>query len=261
VIFTIPALIILGYWQDFRYSWVLAIAGLGGILGVLFSVPLRRSMIVGRAAALPGRQGRGGSAEGRREPGPGMKILAISAVIGGGVKLLAESGMRLIPDKAPWPASGASSSATWARACRRRCSAVGYIVGLNIGIVVLSGSVLSYNIAIPIYHAFASSFDPELAARLVGMSAADAAGPDPRREGALPRRRARCWWAACGRCSRCAIRCCPASAAASPRAQGRPPPTAGDRARPADEVDADRAGAVRDPAAAAATRRSCSSGR
>src|SRR6187431_2382476 len=46
VIFTIPALIILGYWQDFRYSWVLAIAGLGGLLGVMFSVPLRRSMIV-----------------------------------------------------------------------------------------------------------------------------------------------------------------------------------------------------------------------
>ena len=32
VIFTIPALIILGYWQDFQYSWVLAIAGLGGLL-------------------------------------------------------------------------------------------------------------------------------------------------------------------------------------------------------------------------------------
>src|SRR3954454_192147 len=30
VIFTIPALIILGYWQDFKCSWVLAIAGLGG---------------------------------------------------------------------------------------------------------------------------------------------------------------------------------------------------------------------------------------
>mgnify|MGYP006182310917 CR=1 FL=1 len=43
VIFTIPALVILGYWDDFRYSWVLAIAGLGGILGVFFSVPLRRS--------------------------------------------------------------------------------------------------------------------------------------------------------------------------------------------------------------------------
>ena len=42
VIFTMPALIILGYWDDFRFSWVLAIAGLGGLLGVFFSVPLRR---------------------------------------------------------------------------------------------------------------------------------------------------------------------------------------------------------------------------
>lgn len=33
VIFTIPALVILGYWDDFKYSWVLAIAGLGGLLG------------------------------------------------------------------------------------------------------------------------------------------------------------------------------------------------------------------------------------
>ncbi len=42
VIFTVPALVILGYWTDFKYSWVLAIAGLGGILGVLFSVPLQK---------------------------------------------------------------------------------------------------------------------------------------------------------------------------------------------------------------------------
>ena len=53
VIFTMPALIILGYWDDFRYSWVLAIAGLGGLLGVLFSVPLRRSMIVEQGLAFP----------------------------------------------------------------------------------------------------------------------------------------------------------------------------------------------------------------
>src|SRR6187549_2966831 len=53
VIFTIPALIILGYWQDFRYSWVLAIAALGGLLGVMFSVPLRRSMIVEQGLAFP----------------------------------------------------------------------------------------------------------------------------------------------------------------------------------------------------------------
>ena len=53
VIFTIPALVILGYWTDFRYSWVLAIAGLGGLLGVLFSVPLRRTMIVENPLPFP----------------------------------------------------------------------------------------------------------------------------------------------------------------------------------------------------------------
>ena len=53
VIFTIPALVILGFWQDFEYAWVLTIAGLGGILGVLFSVPLRRALVVEQKLAFP----------------------------------------------------------------------------------------------------------------------------------------------------------------------------------------------------------------
>ena len=53
VIFTVPALVILGYWDDFQYAWVLAIAGLGGLLGVIFSVPLRRSLIVDQGLAFP----------------------------------------------------------------------------------------------------------------------------------------------------------------------------------------------------------------
>ena len=40
-IFTIPALVIMGRWSCFDYWWVLAIAGLGGLLGVLFSVTAR----------------------------------------------------------------------------------------------------------------------------------------------------------------------------------------------------------------------------
>jgi putative OPT family oligopeptide transporter len=57
VIFTIPALVILGHWSDFQYLWVLAIAGLGGILGVFFSVPLRRALIVDQGLAFPEVQG------------------------------------------------------------------------------------------------------------------------------------------------------------------------------------------------------------
>ena len=46
VIFTLPALIILDYWTEFNFWWVTIIAAFGGILGVLFTIPLRRALIV-----------------------------------------------------------------------------------------------------------------------------------------------------------------------------------------------------------------------
>jgi putative OPT family oligopeptide transporter len=176
VIFTIPALIILGYWQDFKYSWVLAIAGLGGLLGVLFSVPLRRSMIVENPLPFPEGKAAAEVLKAGDNPGPGLRILGISAFLGGLIKLMAESGLRLIPDNAAAAGFFGKYLGYMGSGLSPALLGVGYIVGLNIGIVVLSGSVLSYNIAIPIYHAYAASFDPEFAARLVGLSAADAAG-------------------------------------------------------------------------------------
>src|SRR6202051_4948378 len=59
VIFTLPALVFLGAWKDFQFWWVLAISGLGGLLGVLFSVPLRRSLVVEQEMSFPGGQDRG----------------------------------------------------------------------------------------------------------------------------------------------------------------------------------------------------------
>ena len=93
VIFTIPALVILGYWSDFRYSWVLAIAGLGGLLGVLFSVPLRRALIVEQKLAFP--EGRAAAEVLRtgEDPAQGLRILGLSALGGGLAKLAAASGL------------------------------------------------------------------------------------------------------------------------------------------------------------------------
>ena len=176
VIFTIPALIILGYWQDFRYSWVLAIAGLGGLLGVLFSVPLRRSMIVEEPLPFPEGKAAAEVLKAGENPGPGLKILGVSAVMGALVKLGAASGLRVIPDDA----AGAGFFGKYLGYMGTNLSpallGVGYIVGLNIGIVVLSGSILSYHIAIPLYHMFFLDSDPALAAKVVGASAFDAAG-------------------------------------------------------------------------------------
>jgi putative OPT family oligopeptide transporter len=176
VIFTIPALVILGYWDDFRYSWVLAIAGLGGLLGVLFSVPLRRSMIVENPLPFPEGKAAAEVLKAGENPGPGLKILGISAFIGGLVKLMAESGLRMIPDNAAGAGFFGKYLGYMGTGLSPALLGVGYIVGLNIGIVVLSGSIISYNIAIPFYHAFMLDSDPALAAQLAGVSAFDAAG-------------------------------------------------------------------------------------
>ena len=66
----------LGYWVDFRYTWVLAIAGLGGLLGVLFSVPLRRSLIVDQKLAFPEGKAAAEVLRTGDKPGEGLKILA-----------------------------------------------------------------------------------------------------------------------------------------------------------------------------------------
>ena len=176
VIFTIPALIILGYWQDFKYSWVLAIAGLGGLLGVLFSVPLRRSMIVEEPLPFPEGKAAAEVLKAGENPGPGLKILAVSATLGGLIKAAAASGMKLIPDTA----AGAGFFGKYLGYIGTNLSpallGVGYIVGLNIGIVVVSGSILSWHIAIPLYHMFFLDSDPTLAASIAGAGAEEIAG-------------------------------------------------------------------------------------
>jgi putative OPT family oligopeptide transporter len=177
VIFTIPALVIMGYWPDFKYWWVLGIAGMGGLLGVLFSVPLRRSMIVEEPLPFPEGKAAAEVLKAGENPGPGLKILAASGAIGAVVKLAAASGLRVIPDT--WTQSAYLGSSKVTAFIGTNLSpallGVGYIVGLNVGIVVLSGSILSWHIAIPLYQAFFSQTDPALAASIVDAPSADAA--------------------------------------------------------------------------------------
>ena len=177
VIFTIPALVIMGYWPDFKYWWVLGIAGLGGLLGVLFSVPLRRSMIVEDPLPFPEGKAAAEVLKAGENPGPGMKILGVSAAIGGLVKLAAASGLNILPDA--WAQSayvgGSKVTAFIGTNLSPALLGVGYIVGLNVGIVVVSGSILSWHMAIPLYQAFFMNTDPDLAAKIATASSTEAA--------------------------------------------------------------------------------------
>jgi putative OPT family oligopeptide transporter len=176
VIFTIPALVILGHWVDFQYLWVLAIAGLGGILGVFFSVPLRRALIVDQGLAFPEGKAAAEVLKTGENPAQGVKILGLAALGGGFAKLAAASGLRLFPDVASvsgW--LGGKWLGYYGTNLSPALLGVGYIVGLNVGILVLIGGMISWNVAIPVYAAFFLDGNPELAARVAAGSAEDAA--------------------------------------------------------------------------------------
>ena len=154
---------------------MLAIAGLGGILGVFFSVPLRRALIVDQGLAFPEGKAAAEVLKTGENPAQGVKILGLAALGGGFAKLAAASGLRLFPDTAAAAAWAGKGIAYFGTNLSPALLGVGYIVGLNIGILVVSGGIISWNVAIPIYSAFFLDGNAELAARVAGASAEDAA--------------------------------------------------------------------------------------
>lgn len=178
VIFTLPALILLGYWDVFDYVWVSVIAGLGGLLGVLFTVPLRRSLIVEQQLAYPEgtataevlRVGDGDDAGGN------IRSLAFAAITGALIKL-AETGLRLWPGSAQVSTYvGQSGIAYVGTNLSPALIGVGYIVGVNIAALVFIGGAIAWYVAIPIYSVFLLEGDPALAAEFAaGANSTDLA--------------------------------------------------------------------------------------
>jgi putative OPT family oligopeptide transporter len=175
VIFTLPALVLLGVWDEFPYLWVTAIAGIGGLLGVLLTIPLRRALLEeqglrfpeGTAVAEVLRVGEGAHR--------GLRALLGAGLVGAVVKFC-ETGLRLWPGTAQAATYVGNAIAYVGTNLSPALLGIGYIVGLNIATLVFAGSVLSWHIAIPAYAAFFAASDPDLAASLAaGVGAADLA--------------------------------------------------------------------------------------
>jgi putative OPT family oligopeptide transporter len=94
VIFTIPALVILGTWTEFNYWETTLIAGLGGTLGVLFTIPLRRALIVENPLRFPEGVATAEVLKVGERGGAGVKYLAWAGLIGALFKL-GDTGVRL----------------------------------------------------------------------------------------------------------------------------------------------------------------------
>ncbi|MGH8249429.1 MAG: OPT family oligopeptide transporter [Steroidobacteraceae bacterium] len=174
-IFTIPALVIMGHWSNFQYWWVLCIAGLGGLLGVLFSVPLRRTLILDQKLQFPEGVATAEVLKVGQDPGHGLKALSLAAATGALFKL-ALAGMRFSPES--FTAArffGERTIGFFGINLSPALLGVGFIVGFNIGTLMLSGGALSWWVFIPLYNTFFHDSNPALAAQLVGLEAEAAA--------------------------------------------------------------------------------------
>lgn len=156
IIFVLPGLVILGYWQGFPFLTTAAVCATGGILGVMFSVPLRRALVTG--SDLPYPEGKAaaevlivGSAEGSgsKENQRGLTTIIVSALLSAGLSLLIA--MKLVAAeiahyfKIGAGATGASTSMSFA------LIGVGHLVGLSVGLAMLLGMAISWIGLVPYF--------------------------------------------------------------------------------------------------------------
>jgi putative OPT family oligopeptide transporter len=164
VIFTLPALIFLGF--DLEYSRIFLLALVGGWLGVLFMIPLRRQLIVAEHGTLPYPEGtacadvlmagdRGGSFASRVFLGLGL----------GGLYTLFQNENLF----AAWPGTPNYEPDLGPQHVLKgaaiRCDAtpeylgVGYIIGPRVAGVIFAGGVFSWLVLMPLIHFFGSGLD------------------------------------------------------------------------------------------------------
>ncbi len=167
VIFTIPALVILGTWAEFDYWETTMIAGFGGLLGVLFTIPLRRALIVETPLEFPEGVATAEVLKVGEQGGGGIRYIAASGAIGALFKL-GESGLRLWHGTIEEARYAGSTILYFGSNLSPALVAVGYIVGLEIAVLVFIGGALNWLVAIPILAATGGV--PQ------GVSAVEAAG-------------------------------------------------------------------------------------
>jgi putative OPT family oligopeptide transporter len=155
IIFVLPGLIMIGWWQGFPYVQTAMITATGGILGVMFSVPLRRALVVdtdlpypeGVAAAEVLQIG-AGSREGEEESRKGLLVLVWNSLTSAGFAIATQT--KLITDTAATTfrvgsgATGISGSLSFA------LLGVGHLVGISVGAAMALGLVIGWFVLLPI---------------------------------------------------------------------------------------------------------------
>jgi putative OPT family oligopeptide transporter len=155
IIFVLPGLIMVGWWQGFPYWITVAVCAIGGTLGVMFSVPLRRALVTG--SDLPYPEGVAaaevlkvgfGSAEGKVENAKGLRMIIAGSLVAAGYQLLTY--LKVAADAiavAFRVGAGATAAST---SLAMALIGVGHLVGLSVGIAMFVGMLIAWAGLVPL---------------------------------------------------------------------------------------------------------------
>lgn len=159
IIFTMPAMVLIGFWDSFDFWSVTIIALTGGLLGILFMIPMRKVFILnntelaypeGIACAAVLRAGEEEAAEGEDGEQEGAaKNLLVGGLLGAGVAI----GAKLFGVLAATLEAATVVSSRifyFGGDLSPMLIAIGFIVRLNVAILIFIGGSISWIVAIPL---------------------------------------------------------------------------------------------------------------
>ncbi|MDO5032286.1 OPT family oligopeptide transporter [Corynebacterium sp.] len=159
IIFVLPGLVMVGYWQGFSFLETAAVCAIGGILGVMYSIPLRRALITGSdlpypegvAAAEVLRVGddNGEEGVGHEENAQGLRVILAGGIVSAVMALLAA--MKAAASSVSAYFKLGSGATTLGTSLSMALVGVGHLVGLPVGIAMLVGVIISYFFLLPMH--------------------------------------------------------------------------------------------------------------
>src|SRR5256714_8358201 len=159
IIFVLPGLVIVGYWAGCRFWRSLLICLSGGVLGVVFTIPLRRALVTtsdlpypeGVAAAEVLKVGSGTRGETKDETGEareGLTAVILGSVASAGLAIVTSTRIAAA-ELAGFIRLGGTASTGYDFAWSLALLGAGHLVGLSVGMAILVGQVISWVIAVP----------------------------------------------------------------------------------------------------------------
>ncbi|MGA1820194.1 MAG: OPT family oligopeptide transporter [Thermoplasmatota archaeon] len=160
IIFTFPAMIVIndltggGGWADMftmeNIATMIIIALVGGLFGILFTIPLRKVFIQDLDLPYPEGVAAAEVLKAMEKGGRGIWYIAIASGIGGMMKFSAESGLSLWKEKVEGVLNFGRIRFFGGVNISPALLGVGYIIGFKISFIVFSGGILGWVIAIPL---------------------------------------------------------------------------------------------------------------